>query len=102
MSYNRGNTDITSVEIGCGIDTISTQAFLNCTNLSNIIILGNIDIIDNYAFYYCNKLKTIKYYGTTSPTHGSYVFYGNNITNVQVTKDYEGEEFCGMPINRSL
>ena len=78
-SYNGNNTDIHSVEIGCGINKISSSAFRNCVNLHNI-----------------------KYYGTTEPSCGNGVFEGNIITNVKVTKDYEGEYFCGLQIDRCL
>ena len=101
-NYNRGNTDILSVEIGCGIDTINLQAFLNCTNLDTITILGNIDKIDNNAFYNCNSLRYLNYYGTKVPIYSSSVFRNCPLYTIQVTKDYEGDDFCGKPINRSL
>lgn len=102
LNYNRGNTDISFVEIGCGIDAINDNAFTSCTNLINIIILGNINQININAFSRCVNIERIKYYGTIEPIFASGVFYGARIFEVQVTKDYEGEEFCGMPINRSL
>ena len=78
-AYNSDNTVISFVEIGCGINNIGSSAFRKCTNLS-----------------------CIKYYGTTKPIHGNYVFYGASIFEVQVTKDYEGDDFCGIQINRCL
>ena len=101
-SYNRENTDIQLVEIGCGIDTINGQAFLRCTSLKKITILGNIDYINDYAFSNCTSLDTLEYYGTKVPTYANSAFRNSSLSIVQVTKDYEGEEFCGMPINRSL
>ena len=96
------NTDIFSVEIGCGINYINSSAFRNCTNLTNVTILGNIHTIYTSAFRNCTNLSYIKYYGTTKPICGRYAFYGNNIDNIQVTKDYEGDNFCGMAVDKVL
>ena len=102
LNYNRGNTYISFVEIGCGIDAIYANAFANCTNLRNIIILGNINQINNGAFSRCVNIERIEYYGTIEPIFASSVFNGASITEVNVTKDYEGDDFCGRPINRCL
>ena len=101
-AYNSDNTVILSVEIGCGINKIGSYAFRNCTNLLNVTILGDILTISSSAFRKCTNLSCIKYYGTTKPIHGNYVFYGNNIDYIQVTKDYEGNDFCGMAVDKVL
>ena len=100
-NYER-NSSIISVEIGCGIDAIYADAFANCTNLRNIIILGNINQINNGAFSRCVNIERIEYYGTIEPIFASSVFNGASITEVNVTKDYEGDYFCGIQINRCL
>ena len=101
-SYNDDNTVIRSVEIGCGINNIGSSAFRNCTNLLEVTILGDIHAISNSAFKNCVNLFNFKYYGTTEPLYGRYVLDGVKINVVQVTKDYEGEYFCGLQIDRCL
>ena len=101
-SYESNNTLIHSVEIGCGIKNINSSAFRNCTSLLNVTILGDILSIKSSAFMDCANLYNVKYYGTTKPIYGRNVLYGNSITNVQVTKDYEGDDFCGLQIDRCL
>ncbi len=101
-SYNSDNTVIHTVEIGCGINKISSSAFRNCTNLLNVTILGDIHTISSSAFRNCVNLNNVKYYGTTKPIYGNYVFYGNHIGNIQVTKDYEGDDFCGIAVDKVL
>lgn len=93
---------INDVEIGCGINEISSNAFSNSSLLSEITILGNIDTISHYAFSNCYNVSTIKYYGTKEPNYGNRVFYNISVTYVQVTKDYEGEYFCGISVKRVL
>lgn len=100
-NYERGSI-INDVEIGCGINEIGINAFSNCTFLETITILGNINTIENYAFRNCGSLRTIEYYGTKEPMYGSMVFYNHSVDNVQVTKDYEGEYFCGISVKRVL
>ena len=101
-SYNGDNTVIRSVEIGCGINNIGSSAFRNCTNLLEVTILGDIHSINSSAFRNCANLYNIKYYGTTEPLYGRYAFYGNKINYIQVTKDYEGDDFCGMAVDKVL
>ena len=100
--YNIDNTVIRFVEIGCGINKINSSAFKNCANLLEVTILGDIHAINSSAFRNCDNLYNIKYYGTTEPLYGRYVFIGGSINNVQVTKDYEGVDFCGLQIDRCL
>lgn len=100
-NYERGSI-INDVEIGCGINEIGTRAFSNCSFIEKITILGNINTISNYAFSNCSSLTTIEYYGTKEPIYGNMVFYNNIAQYVQVTKDYEGEYFCGISVKRVL
>ena len=101
-SYNIDNTDIRFVEIGCGINTINTSAFRNCANLLEVTILGNINQINNGVFSRCENLRVFKYYGTEEPIHGPGALRNTLLNVVQVTKDYEGDDFCGIQINRCL
>lgn len=102
LNYNCGNTDISFVEIGCGIDAIYDNAFANCTNLSNVTILGNISTICFNAFSRCENLHVFKYYGTEEPIYKLGTFKTTLLDVVQVTKDYEGERFCDLNIDRCL
>lgn len=100
-SYESGSS-IRSVEIGCGIDTISPYAFYVCNNLDNVTILGNISTIGTNVFSRCVKLYVFKYYGTKEPIYAPNAFQNILLDVVQVTKDYEGVDFCGLQIDRCL
>lgn len=47
----KGNTTITSVEIGNGVTTIGSLAFMNCTSLERVIIPASVTSIGANAFY---------------------------------------------------
>ena len=100
-NYENGS-NLTDVEIGCGINEIGTGAFSDCTFLETITILGNIDVIKSYAFINCYSLKKIEYYGTKEPGYGSSVFYNHSVKNVKVTKDYPSTTFCGILVDKVL
>jgi len=57
-----GNTDITSfneLQYFTGLTTISSGDFMNCTNLSSVIIPRNVTTIEEGAFDDCKQLSSI-------------------------------------------
>ena len=55
--YNR--TDITSIKIGNGVESIGSYAFWACTNITEISITGSDTQIGAGVFCMCSRLKTL-------------------------------------------
>ena len=60
-------TNLTSIVIKEGLETIRYRAFYRCTNLSSITIPSSVLIIEGYVFYRCTSLSSITCYATTAP-----------------------------------
>lgn len=101
INYFKNRTDISNVEIRSGINTIGEYAFYRCTSLNTITINGNISNINDFAFSIGSSLHTINYYGNIEPMGNNSVF-GKSKPTINVTEDYEGEEFCGKTVNKVL
>lgn len=54
-----GDTYLKRLVIGSSVQSIATQAFLNCSNLANVEFLYGIQRVDNQAFYGCTALTTV-------------------------------------------
>lgn len=52
-------TILQSVKMNSGLQTISSQAFFGCVNLSEVLIPESVTTIGGQAFIYCSSLKTI-------------------------------------------
>ena len=87
---------LTSLTIPDSVKTIGECAFEYCGSLKSVTIGKSVNFIDNCAFGYINA--NVTYMGQTDPLHTDDVFYGANINNVHVPKDYKGSSFCGKPI----
>lgn len=68
-------------------ETITPNAFYNCSMLEDIILSDNVSNIGNYAFYNCTSLKSLKFTGSApsigidpfpSKTTGKFVIYYKN------------------------
>lgn len=77
-------TDITSVVISKGMNTIGDYAFSGCTELTSIEIPDGLEYICDHAFLGCAKLKNINI--PTSVTHiGPFAFSGcSSLTNIVI------------------
>ena len=65
-------------------------------------IPGSVTSIGIYAFYNCSNLTSVTYNGISEPKISYGPFDGCNITSVDVPKNYKGDTFCGIPINKTL
>ena len=52
-------TNLTSVSLPDGVETIMYAAFYDCENLSSINLPSSLKLIDKWAFAYCNSLPSI-------------------------------------------
>lgn len=96
-------TDIVDVAIGSGITQINKSAFYGCDSLTNVLIKGNITLIGDSAFAYCYSLVSFKYYGTTIPVgHPQTTFRNSSLTSLEVNKNYSGDTFCGLNVDKVL
>ncbi|MBR2342978.1 MAG: leucine-rich repeat domain-containing protein [Clostridia bacterium] len=108
-------TALTSVNVGKGVVTIGVSAFENCTNLKTVVIsdateyiyasafegctslervsLGkNVKEITGSVFENCTSLKTI-WVPASIEKMGSWVFNGNNMTNIYFGVAAPGENW---------
>lgn len=60
------NTNLTSIEIGSGISTITDYAFYGCTNLKNVVLPSGVTTIGEDVFCNCVKLETINIPGSVT------------------------------------
>lgn len=73
-----------------------------CTSLREITIPNSVTSIGNNAFWRCSSLSTLNYYGTSEPTWSTTVFTNTSLSTINVPKDYEGNTFCGITVNKIL
>ncbi len=75
------NTRVSELNMPC-VEEIGANAFRDCINLENIILIGdlnkNIFNLSNYAFYDCTGLATITYDGTLKTNANTF----RNCTNL--------------------
>ncbi len=86
-----GSENLTSVQIGSGVQTIGERAFFRCTALAEITIPDSVTDIGDYAFANCTNLVTVKI-GAGVEQLNSYVFsdctklssitFGRNIQSI--------------------
>ncbi len=63
-SWFSGCTNLKSVKIGTGADSIQSMAFSGCTSLESITFPANIKRIGESAFSGCSSLKDVYYLGS--------------------------------------
>ena len=69
-----GNTILKSVRIDWGIEELKTEAFADCSALTNVWLPSTLTTIGNYAFNNCRALTTLGFAGSTAPTVGTNAF----------------------------
>lgn len=69
---------VTDLIIPHGIKTISSYAFVHCSNLKSITIPEDITSIDNYAFRGCTNLTTVNIPNSVTSI-GDYAFFGCSV-----------------------
>jgi hypothetical protein len=77
-----------NITIPYKVNLISNEAFLHCSNLSKLIILGNIEI-QPFAFFHCISLNNITIFGNLTLT-SSNIF--NNL-NKNIYIYYYGSKY---------
>ena len=94
---------LTEVTIGNGNSNcwaIGHSAFKNCVGLTKITIPNSVTLIDDSAFEYCSGLTDVTYQGTRNPgKSAASVFWGTQITSVNVPWNYNDLLFCGESIS---
>ncbi len=96
-------SSLTSITIGNGVQSIGASAFSNCSNLTSVTIGNGVTSIGARTFYRCSSLTSVTYNGISEPTNSTTVFEGcTSLTSVNVPTNYEGDTFCGMPVNKII
>ena len=104
-SYFKERTDIETVEIGCGIETIDNESFYLCNALQTVIVHGNINLIGDFAFYGSEMLTRMDYYGTKTPSNRGGCgnnWKPNSLKTINVKKDVNFSRICGTNLNKVL
>lgn len=79
-------TDVTSVRVAAGIETLGDSAFLQCESLKSVTLAETVRVIGNYAFASCSALTEISMKGVT--TVGDYAFSNDTaITSLLLGND---------------
>lgn len=71
-------TNITDIVFPDNLTEISSYAFEGCTSLDNVVILPSVTNIGAYAFYGCTALHNVLCRPFTAPTLGTDAFTGCN------------------------
>lgn len=93
---------IKAVKIAEGVNKIGTYAFYKYTNVTQVIIYGNLTEVGSNAFANCSGITTVQYWGTKAPSGKSNAFSGTTLRYVLVTSNYDGKNFCGKSIKKTL
>ena len=89
-----GMTKLETIIISETVKIIKSKSFKDCVSLKEIIIPKSVENIEYDSFEGCTSLKKIEYKGKTDPcSDGSKIPSG---TQIYMTKEYEGETFCGI------
>lgn len=56
------------------INTVGSNSFYNCNNLTNVALPKDVTTIETSAFAGCTNLRTVTCFGTTAPTLGDEAF----------------------------
>lgn len=82
-------SNITRVVIGNSVTTIKDGAFYKCKDLINVIIPDSVTSIGNSVFSYCENLKTVNYKGTAEQWKKISIGLGNEyLTNAIINYNY--------------
>ena len=85
-----GNSYLTSVRMGWGIQTIDTDAFKNCSSLAFVGLPSSITKINSGAFVNCTSMAGFRVAAITPPTVATGAFYGM-ASSVVVTSTYAAQ-----------
>ena len=69
------DTDITSVEVPTGVETLKSEAFIYAGELESVKLPSSLEYMGEGLFRGCEKLKSVTFGDCKAPL-GSYMFYG--------------------------
>ncbi|MBQ8296054.1 MAG: leucine-rich repeat domain-containing protein [Clostridia bacterium] len=92
VSAFEGCANLKTVEISDATEYIYAGAFKNCTSLETVILGKHVKEITGSAFENCTSLKTITIPASIEKM-GSWVFYGNNMTDIYFGVSAPGEHW---------
>ena len=78
-------TDIESISLPGSVLSIKAQAFLNCANLTDVVLAQGVTIIGDYAFKGCSSLANVSIPNSVTSI-GTYAFVDcTNLSRVDIT-----------------
>lgn len=80
-----GCTELTSVTLNEGLQTLGARAFSGCTGMTSINIPASVTTISSSAFNNCVALSSVSFAGSNLTTIGQSVFVGcTSLTSIQL------------------
>jgi hypothetical protein len=79
--------------------SIGDSAFEGAVKLSTVVLGENVEYIGTSAFENCTELSRVQYSGVNEPELGEDVFAGTQVTEVEVTEKYKGDDFGGTSVS---
>lgn len=92
-------TSLSLITLPKSLSYIGLGAFQNCSSLTSITIPSSVVSIKQKVFYSCQNLSFVYFSGTKSPSGGQRMFDLTKVDAVQVTNEYEDDNFCGYPVS---
>ena len=99
-SYKITTYTIIQIDVHERVTTLGNYLFNGLIDVTSVTLPASIETISPTAFNNCVSIKTVRYFGFKEPKSCANAFSMTKNAIVQVPKDYEGDSFCGLPIER--
>ena len=81
------NSNVESVVLPKTVQTICSQAFIQCTNLKSISLPDTLRTIEGSAFYQCESLDNVLIPDSVETIEGGAFYVCDNLTNITLSKN---------------
>ncbi len=86
IPWNAYRSQITSVQVQEGVESLTTAAFFDCVQLTSVTLPASLCCIDDSTFYNCVALRSIACGREYPPSvNGTYPFYNVNLSEITLT-----------------
>ena len=99
-SYKITTYTIIQIDVHERVTTLGNYLFNGLIDATTVTLPASIETISPTAFNNCVSIKTILFDGLKEPKSCANAFSMTKNAIVNVPEDYEGESFCGLPIER--
>ena len=92
-------TSMKKINIPKKCESIGVKAFFNTTTLTSVILPKTIKVLNNESFSHTPEMKSVMFEGNVEPTCGLSVFAYSGVNEIDVSKSYQNDYFCGKKIS---